>query len=340
MSKSLNRLSRWGKKYLSGEVSSQIHSLTEFSKQLEIDAALMNIPFNQTLNEIAKRMASFCRFPFRPLPTRTAYYRHLAKMYDMLVACSATNDNEKVRFGDAVFPTVQGTEEKGIFLLEAICVVVPYMLQQPSLLNLLFDGFSQTQGPYELNEVQIPCGQTPNERPIVLDCGASLGVFSAIASAKGCSVYAFEPILETIEHYLNKTATWNKNIEIVQGALWHENTTLEFEATTDSRISSQALGVAKVKSQNPIISVPAISLDEFVKEKKLDRVDFIKADIEGAERNMLMGAKEVLQKFQPMLSLCTYHLPDDSEVMKKLILEANPNYHIFERRQMLYAFVP
>lgn len=36
--------------------------------------------------------------------------------------------------------------------------------------------------------------------------------------------------------------------------------------------------------------VIVMAINDFLREQKLERVDFIKADIEGMERNMLRGA--------------------------------------------------
>ena len=80
-------------------------------------------------------------------------------------------------------------------------------------------------------------------------------------------------------------------------------------------------------------------MDTFVEENKLPSVDFIKADIEGAERYMLMGAKRVLKEFAPKIAICTYHLPDDPKVLRELILDANPNYIIEEKFKKMYAYV-
>ena len=62
-------------------------------------------------------------------------------------------------------------------------------------------------------------------------------------------------------------------------------------------------------------TVNVTTIDEFVKSNNIEKVDFIKADIEGAERDMLRGATEVLKKFAPKLAICIYHLPDDKEVL-------------------------
>jgi uncharacterized protein Usg len=47
----------------------------------------------------------------------------------------------------------------------------------------------------------------------------------------------------------------------------------------------------------------------------------------------------LLKTYAPKLAICTYHLPDDKEVLTKLILQANPNYKIEYRWKKLYAFV-
>ena len=83
----------------------------------------------------------------------------------------------------------------------------------------------------------------------------------------------------------------------------------------------------------------SITLDEFASQQNLNKIDFIKADIEGAERNLLMGATNVMRKFAPKIAVRTYHLPDDSKVLRDIIRKANPKYTIFEKYKTMYAYI-
>jgi len=174
---------------------------------------------------------------------------------------------------------------------------------------------------------------TVKENDIVIDAGAWIGDFSAYASAKGAKVYAFEPSVETLV-YLKQTQKLNSNIQIVEKGLGDKS---DIYHLSHNNINSGANKITDGDNYSEKIEVTTI--DEFVAENELDRIDFIKADIEGFERNMLMGAKETLRRFSPKLAICTYHLLDDPEVLSKIILEANPNYTIIQKRKKLYAMV-
>jgi hypothetical protein len=86
-------------------------------------------------------------------------------------------------------------------------------------------------------------------------------------------------------------------------------------------------------------TIAITTLDNFAAENNLKRVDFIKADIEGAERLMLAGAKNVLKEFAPKLAICTYHLRDDPQVLESIIREANPAYKVVQLSKKLYASI-
>ena len=49
---------------------------------------------------------------------------------------------------------------------------------------------------------------------------------------------------------------------------------------------------------------------------------------------------KTLKEFGPKLSICTYHYPEDKELLESIILEANPNYIVEHHWRKLYAYVP
>ena len=176
---------------------------------------------------------------------------------------------------------------------------------------------------------------------VVIDAGSWVGDFAAYASVKGATVYAFEPTESTFE-ILKKTAELNGNIIPVNKGLSDENTNMTFFENTGANTGSNSLMDKKGEQNFAEASslVETIRLDDFVRENNLERVDFIKCDIEGFERHMLAGAQETLKRFSPKLALCTYHLPDDPEVMEALIKQANPKYNVVQKRKKLFASVP
>ena len=56
------------------------------------------------------------------------------------------------------------------------------------------------------------------------------------------------------------------------------------------------------------------------------------------ERDALMGARNVIFKFKPKLSVCTYHLPDDPIVLPKIIKKIRNDYTIEMKKGKLYAY--
>ena len=81
------------------------------------------------------------------------------------------------------------------------------------------------------------------------------------------------------------------------------------------------------------------TIDDYVSENGIVRVDFIKADIEGAERDMLRGVVKILQRFKPKLSICTYHLKDDPEVLESIVKNAVPEYKVHHAYKKMYVSV-
>jgi hypothetical protein len=76
------------------------------------------------------------------------------------------------------------------------------------------------------------------------------------------------------------------------------------------------------------LRVPLTTIDTLAEEFGLNRVDFIKMDIEGAEVAALMGAEGTLAKQRPRLALAGYHNQEDSETIPAVVWAAWPGYRV------------
>ena len=232
-------------------------------------------------------------------------------------------------FGGVLLPKMNHNNERVIFVKELLDFFI-YSLDE----DTTFCDAVSCEGPYELNEVRIEKGD------IVVDCGANVGVFSAMASQREAHVFAFEPNPKVVSEYLSITAEYNKNIKICEYALSAREEILAFSQTVDNFAGGQIDFSSKHRNGEVCSNVKAITLDSFVMNNSIEKVDFIKADIEGAERHLLIGAREVIKNYAPKIAICTYHLPDDPKVLRELILDANPSYTIYEQFMKMYAHVP
>lgn len=77
-------------------------------------------------------------------------------------------------------------------------------------------------------------------------------------------------------------------------------------------------------------TVKSITLDEYCKEAQ-EKVDFIKADIEGAEMSMLRGAKHTIASSAPVCAICLYHKKNDFWEIPQYLENLCPDYTFWFR---------
>jgi FkbM family methyltransferase len=71
------------------------------------------------------------------------------------------------------------------------------------------------------------------------------------------------------------------------------------------------------------------SIDEFVSREGVDRIDFIKMDVEGAELAALRGAESTLRRFRPRLAISAYHQEQDLAALPGWIDSLGLGYRFF-----------
>jgi FkbM family methyltransferase len=176
---------------------------------------------------------------------------------------------------------------------------------------------------YEQRSVSV------HDSDVVIDVGAHLGTFTRIALQHGARlVIAIEPdpvnsacFERTFENEIAEG-----RVRLVRAAAWHSPGSLDFEVGKASQT-----GRVSDSGSSRTVTVRAVTLDDVLEELKLSRVDFIKMDIEGAERHALKGARRLLARDKPRLAICIYHAADDPDVVPRVVLEANGEYQTFTR---------
>jgi FkbM family methyltransferase len=145
---------------------------------------------------------------------------------------------------------------------------------------------------------------------VVFDVGAHAGQFSKLfaALAPRGRVFAFEPSAYA-RSVLKPALAWNRvrNVEIVPLGLSDADGAMVLHTPIKKR-GQLGFGLAHLgddtgsrATQEQTIRLA--TLDGFAAGRGLDRLDFIKADVEGWELHMLQGAVRTLSAFRPALFL-------------------------------------
>ncbi len=140
-----------------------------------------------------------------------------------------------------------------------------------------------------------------------LDIGANFGWFTTLLSGltggeKG-SVYAFEPMPDVFDGLKINVRLNNlpKNVFLSNLALGDEIKQVALHRFTDLPSGHSSLSAAG-RENFQVFNVPMTTLDSYLAERKIENVDFIKLDIEGAEMMFLRGATKLFeQKIPPFI---------------------------------------
>jgi FkbM family methyltransferase len=155
---------------------------------------------------------------------------------------------------------------------------------------------------------------------VVLDCGANIGLGTSAALARGASlVIAIEPALDNVECLRRNLAA-----EIAAGrvvvypkGVWDKDDVLPLNVQPSNTASySVAL---RYRDASPGPRVELTTIDQLVRDLQLKRVDYIKLDIEGAERAALAGGAQTIRRFHPRLTISLENRYDDPEAIPEIV---------------------
>jgi len=173
---------------------------------------------------------------------------------------------------------------------------------------------------------------------VAIDAGGCWGdtalYFAHKVGAKG-TVASFEFLpgnLKIYEKNLGLNPELAKRIRLFKNPVW---------SCSGVDLFVNANGPATSVSDKPCrldaLKVQTRSIDDLVQYGELERVDFIKMDIEGAELAALQGAAQVIRRFKPELAITVYHNLDDFWTIPQYLDRLNLGYRFYLRHFTIYA---
>lgn len=181
------------------------------------------------------------------------------------------------------------------------------------------------------------------EKDCIIDAGAYIGAF-AVTAAKMVNkgrVIAFEPDKSNFEKLVeNIKLNHINNVTAINKGLWNKNEILKFDNREDKgSMIVECMNGNKAKGK--VMNYEFATLDDELKKMDINRVDFIKADVEGAELEVIEGCKKTLKNNEVNLAIASYHIRGGEKTCKKLeIFFNNIGYNSstgFEKHLTTYA---
>lgn len=191
-------------------------------------------------------------------------------------------------------------------------------------------------------------GQTQDERPIVrllnrlmrhgdvfFDVGANLGFYSFYVGpmcGKSGSVHAFEANPRLIPH-LSRSIELNRaqsNIYLNAVAVGKQSNT-HLPLYDPDKIGCSSLHLHGWLDRESTVLVPVVTIDDYIREHGISRIDVMKIDIEGAELEAFQGMEETFRLCPPGVIICelmpfeNIYGRDRPEVMHRADSAAGPS---------------
>lgn len=196
-------------------------------------------------------------------------------------------------------------------------------------LRCFYDSYS------EIMAGEIYKFYTNRKSPLIIDCGANMGVSVLFFATQypNARIIAFEPEEEIFEVLEKNIKSYNlSNVEIHKKAVWDSETTLQF--FTDHGMGGSLANV--FHNQDPT-NVKTVRLADYLHES----VDFLKLDIEGAEYTVLKDCEQYLKNVDHIF--VEYHSFVDQEQhledVLQLLKKNGFRYHLRESFSQQRPFV-
>lgn len=142
-----------------------------------------------------------------------------------------------------------------------------------------------------------------NPAAVFCDIGANIGQHSLFVSRLAGQVHAFEPFDKVRERLADQIACNGiRNIQIHPVGLSDQNQSLPFYAPTGRNQGIGSFDASSTsKGNQPIGELKLVRGDDYFAEHSIHPVNLVKIDVEGFEKSVLCGLRQVLTAERPIV---------------------------------------
>ncbi len=175
---------------------------------------------------------------------------------------------------------------------------------------------------FERDGIQI----LPEAGDVLIDGGCCTGdttvVFSRAVGPSG-RVVAFDPVqahIDVCRHNFSRPGF--DNVDIVEAGVSDrtvEAPPIEVDVYSPGWRVEASAGV----------TVPLMRIDDLLLDGRVNRIDYIKLDVEGSELAALRGGLAAIHKFKPKLAISLYHKPNDYFELTDFVHDLGLGYKMY-----------
>jgi FkbM family methyltransferase len=190
--------------------------------------------------------------------------------------------------------------------------------------------------PYRCGGSDKPIEATAGD--VVLDCGGCYGdtaLYFAHKVGQQGKVLSFEFVpanLEILRKNVDLNPSLKPTIRLVEAPVSDKS---GHELFLEG--SGPGTRIVPKPSSVGAASVRTVAIDDVVERENLERVDFVKMDIEGSELAALQGAEKTLRKFRPTLAVSVYHNLSDFWTIPQYLDSLGLGYRFYLRHFTIHA---
>lgn len=213
----------------------------------------------------------------RLFPREHGKYSILTRLYFPLFGATApTKKIEKVKFGIKLNLNLQEYLQSWIYVF----------------------------GAYELPTVRFMRSYL-KDGDVAIDVGGQIGYLSIIMATSAnrhVQVVSFEPEPGNINSFKqNIELNTLENVTLVEKAVSDHAGKIKLYLSSDRNAGTHSTVFVEGNVSEEFVEIDAVTIDDEVSSRGIDRVDLIKIDVEGGEIDVIRGSVKTLMSFQPVV---------------------------------------